>query len=295
MTVLTALTNVFSHPLNKNQPLLTLQKVLWWKWNQQVIKQPVIVNLLDAAKFLCYPNSSYGSFVFYARYPEYEEMKFLEEVIKPKDVCVDVGANVGAVTVLMAHQASKGKIFSFEPTPSLVPKINENVVINNFENRVEVIEKAVANKNGKLSFALTSESEVNHISTERDEHSTTVTSTSLDSFLKRKQVKDLDILKVDVEGAELSVFQGAKKSLKDKRVSIIVFEVNKNIEDFGSTKQELLQYLERFGYSLYQINSKGLEVHLEKVKSNFSAEKTANLVAVANTKRAKNRVSTFFE
>src|SRR5438132_1173982 len=107
---------VINHPNNKGKTPLTLGRLAWWKLNQLFFHIPAIVTLLDDTQVICEPQSSYGSFIFYVRYPEYYEMKFVENYLQSTDTFVDVGANIGALSLIAATKAPKGRIIAFEPT-----------------------------------------------------------------------------------------------------------------------------------------------------------------------------------
>ena len=79
---------------------------------------------------------------------------------------------------------------------------------------------------------------------------------SLDDYLSSGGIEGVDVIKMDVEGAELEVLQGAK-GLLDKQKPIIILEFNdQTLKPFGTSKRELANFLEKKGYQLYRIGTK---------------------------------------
>lgn len=244
-------------------------------------------------KIVCYPKSSYGSFVVYANFPEYEEMTFIQQVIKNGDTVIDVGANIGAISVLAAGSGANTKVYAFEPTPNLVPLIAENISINQFQDRITIHDMAISNQEGSIDFVLTGESEVNHIATTQLLPGQTVKKVStitLDTFAQKNNINQIDFLKVDVEGAELLVFQGAKKLLETGKIKIIVFELNKNYAEFGYTPNELVNYLKNHNYFVFRLTHNGT---LKLIEKNLYIMKTINLIAINKDTSSIRRVEKF--
>ena len=286
MKFFTALLSLLNHPNNKDKPFRTIGTLIWWKLNQIYFKLPAVYQLTSKIKILCEPDSSYGSFIIYAGFPEYAEMKFIHDYLSKSDVMVDVGANIGAVSLLAADKITTGKVYCFEPTPKVFKKLQTNIVLNSLTNTIKSINSAVSNKSGYLQFIIEEESEVNHISnldSSQINQSIQVKSVSLDEFILREKIKKINLLKVDVEGAEYSVFEGAKQSLKNHLIEIIVFEVNPKMKAFGTSLDQLLNLLNKYNYSMYKLKGKQL---IPFDASSF-LNSTENLVAVST--QAKKR------
>lgn len=289
MQKINQLKKLLNHPLNRNRKRETFLKIIWWKLNQVFFKIPAIIQITKSAKLICYPNSSYGSFVVYANFPEYEEMNFINKTITNGDLVIDVGANIGSESILAASKGKNVKVFAFEPTDSLIPLLKENIAINGFSKRVEIIQKAVSKKNGKIKFVLEAESEINHIASENieDKNVKIVNCITLDTFVKEKGINYIDFLKVDVEGAELFVFQGAKNCFRENKISIILFELNKKIADFGYKSKELIELLKNNNFFVFKFDN---NEKLSLINANYNFPKTVNLVAVSKKSKAVKKI-----
>ena len=280
MNIFSQFSTLLNHPNNRGSELQTLIRIITWKINQLLFKLPKIVKLTDSCRIICYPNSSYASFIVYARFPEYYEMSFIQSVVKKKWTFFDVGANIGAISLLAASQMSTGKVYAFEPTPMLISKFNQNVLLNKFENKITLVVSAVANKVGVIEFTCESESEVNHITGNSGSRSksTLVPTVTLDAFANKKKISHIDFLKIDVEGAELLVFQGVKKLLEEGRIGIILFELNKNCKTFGYQFQDIFKLLAKEKYSFFLFDTNGALHEIDIAR--YALTKTENIIAV---------------
>ncbi|GIK83873.1 MAG: hypothetical protein BroJett025_04950 [Patescibacteria group bacterium] len=216
-------------------------------------------------------------------------MNFINKTITNGDLVIDVGANIGSESILAASKGKNVKVFAFEPTDSLIPLLKENIAINGFSKRVEIIQKAVSKKNGKIKFVLEAESEINHIASENieDKNVKIVNCITLDTFVKEKGINYIDFLKVDVEGAELFVFQGAKNCFRENKISIILFELNKKIADFGYKSKELIELLKNNNFFVFKFDN---NEKLSLINANYNFPKTVNLVAVSKKSKAVKKI-----
>lgn len=283
-----ALLNVWNHPYNKSRRLKALAIAIWWKCNQLFFHLPAVVKITDEFSIICYPESSFGSYIVYARWPEYDECRFLATYLEKNDVYVDIGAHIGSELLVAASKITKGRMFGFEPTLTTYGELLQNIQINSLEAKIKLFQQAVSNKSGVARFVLGTNSEMNHLSTSRkSSQGEKVKVVTLDEFAMKNKIKKINVLKVDTEGAELQVFLGAKNLLKEQQVEVILFEVNQNISSFGATINELLIFLEKQGLQLFEFSNG----KLKRIKSTqFVFKKTTNLVAGLKTAIVKKRL-----
>lgn len=288
---ITGLLLVLNHPQNRAHKIKALAKLVFWKLNQVTFRLPMIVTFDNGVKCICYPDSSYAGLVMYTGYPEYKPMRLLEESISANDVVIDVGANIGAIS-LIASTKTKKPIYAFEADPRVLPRLKENISLNNLDDKIRVIEKAVSHKSGLLSFAIESQSEVSHIhytqSAKTKQKLHQVKTTALDTFLAKHKLSRNLVVKIDVEGAEMLVFKGMKKALKKHQIKMLVFEVNPNVRLFGSKPEDLLAFLSTNNYDIFSLEPVEKVTAFDQVLSSDSA---INLVAFPKGKSSVAKIT----
>ncbi len=249
-----SLLSILSHPLNKNDKWNTVLRVLWWKMNQLLFRLPAVVELVPGRKIICYPDSSSGGLIIYKRLFDYEEMMFLQKHLNSTSTFIDVGVNIGDYSLIASSIIRKNTIHSFEPFKSVLKRFQENIQLNSIRN-IKTHEMVVSNTDGYEYFDSEPESEVNHIAYVNSAKSIKIQSITLDTFAKNNNISQIDILKIDVEGAEMKVLLGAKKLLAKGKIKIILLELNRNNQSFGSTNKEIASYLKKHKYSLFTLDS----------------------------------------
>lgn len=157
---------------------------------------------------------------------ELRTTELFEMLIRRGSTVVDIGANVGYFTLLAARLAGEdGVVISFEPDPTSFSLLEKSVLKNRFGN-VRLSNKCVSNLDGTrlLHFSITQNKGLHSISKEIGGPSLEVSSTRLDTALESLQIPRIDLLKIDVEGAEPEVIEGARRLLRERRVRNVIME-----------------------------------------------------------------------
>jgi len=140
----------------------------------------------------------------------HEERRFLESYEFGEGVILDVGANLGLVSLILAKKFPDRTIYPFEPNPSTFQALESNLKLNGI-NDVRCFELAISEHNGQAQFNADPRSRAtNKITKEKDEHHVSVPCRTLDSFLEQYKIEKVALLKVDVEGHEQGIFEGAR-------------------------------------------------------------------------------------
>lgn len=281
-----ALTN---QPDFKSNPVKAIWRRLWWRirWKLKPNNYFVLPFYKDL-KIALMKNT--GALIYYYRGPSDSiSTSFFLSFLKFGMCVVDVGAHIGEYTILAAFRlANTGQVHAFEPNPEVIELLRYNISLNGFQN-VKVNQAAVSNTNSSVPFIVRKDSSVSSLKTDcsllnnRDQI-IKVPSLTLDSYFSEISTK-VDLLKIDVEGGELFVFQKATKLLRgpSREVPVIIFEYSqKNTNHFGYNASVLLEFLRDYGYviSYLSLENNG-QIKLNPISSNekIMLMSTNNLIA----------------
>jgi FkbM family methyltransferase len=193
---------------------------------------------------------------------------FVRRHIKPGDTVVDVGAHVGLFTLLFAYQVwEHGRVVAYEPSPRMLAFLRDNVTMNWLSDRVEIVPKAAAARSGQISFLAPgrytgtgSLRPVEHLLSTEDRvdslERVEVEAEPLDVHLGR--FARIDLIKIDVEGAEEQVLAGTERLLASGAVGRVSFEVSRELmgDDWEPFAQRLRR-LEHDGWTFSTISDAG--------------------------------------
>lgn len=167
--------------------------------------------------------------------------KVLAPLLNPRAVVIDVGAHIGSFTLYLKSQLPEAKIYCFEPARSNFDLLLDNISFNNLSG-VKAIKLALAGKTGP-SFLKTDSLDNNAYSL--GSSGEPVLSIDLDSFFKQEALGEIDLIKMDCEGAEYEILSNAKKL---KQVKSLILEYHRRDDNFNDTY--LVNLLASEGFTL---------------------------------------------
>lgn len=181
---------------------------------------------------------------------ELDIQRLLSQTIKPGHVVLDIGAHVGFYTLLASRLVGQtGWVHSVEPLPRNIEYIQRHVEINRLSN-VSIHQVAISDRSGEASFGGGSSSSTGHIFQGDGLPVQTIT---LDELAEGAIQSEIDVLKVDVEGAEHSLLKGGSRTLESH--APVVF-----LATHGAEQRELCaRLLTSLNYSLVPINAATFE------------------------------------
>lgn len=176
---------------------------------------------------------------------EPELLHVLRKEIKKGMICMDLGANIGYITLLMAEKAGpSGKVYAIEPDPEDIEWLNANVKLNNYGDRVKVISIAISNKRGKMPFYLGKASNLSNLTKTKNTRGKPimVNVDTLTNFCGKHGIPEL--IKMDIEGHEVEVMEGLYKLVKSKRFPCkIIMELH---PIYYSSKRNLEHWMKKY-------------------------------------------------
>lgn len=195
-----------------------------------------------------------------------EDVEYISELLSKikNPILFDIGANVGMFTLLTTVHKTL-YVYAFEPSFYLIPVILENCGLNKVLDRVTVNQIALYNEDTEVILKIPVVIPLAGLSTigqpQRYGHwiNTPVSALKLDTYMNRvEDVDRIDVIKIDTEGAELSILQGAVGTIKDFRPHIICECYAKNTHQFGYEPQEIIDFMVYLGYSYRWISKENV-------------------------------------
>jgi FkbM family methyltransferase len=207
------------------------------------------------------------------QHPDINDFNLVNSLLpsSSKGVFVDVGANVGAMTLLAYSTQKTEQIIAFEPSHRYCSAWHNNISRNKVDNAT-LIQTAVGDFDGIINFRVDPAMPLNNKIDKGKIHFSSQTQTvrvvTLDSIFKSLNLPIIHLLKIDVEGAEPLVIRGAESLLKQKKIHNILFEfIVEFIEDMDESAYDLIEKISDFGFDFYQIHLNGSLTKITDYKS----------------------------
>jgi len=185
---------------------------------------------------------------------EYWKTKLFFNIVREGMTCVDMGANKGYYSLLFAKLMNdKGKVLSFEPNPNNCFWFKKSIQANNYK-CIKLYQCALSDREGNATFYLGKKSGWGSLFFSRyaatpEKKTITVKTRKFDNILKEEGINTVDIIKIDVEGAELLVLRGAERILKRQRIKLAMEVDVKSLEEGN----QLFNFLESCGFRIFRV------------------------------------------
>ena len=195
---------------------------------------------------------------------ERSEWLFYINYLREGMIVFDVGSNIGELTLLFSRFVGKhGKVYSFEASSKAFKRQTDLCEIANRKNLV-INHRAVSDTNGIVRLHVYDDVHLGWNSLAKrplKEYGIDiepigieeVPSVTIDSYCKQNGIAQIDLLKIDVEGAEYQVLQGASWMLHSKKIRCLIFEFGQTTFDMGNKPEEIKYYLRKFGYRIKNV------------------------------------------
>ena len=244
------LQRIIRHPSNKGQVLIRILIFFGWQIFKRSVGLPVLVRSCGK-RFLAYPDCTISSMLLYFNVPESAELSILKSYCqKGEAVFFDIGANIGLYSIVMEEHFAA--VHAFEPNPEAIRRLRENSMLNGLTIKANNI--AVSDREGIMHLCVRGNVDPTaHLQEVASEYTISVPVVSLDKYIEKNQVRGKIVVKIDVEGEELRVLDGAVESLRQKRFSIIQFE-SLSEEHFVS----ICNFMKSLNYGVYAANNNKL-------------------------------------
>lgn len=254
MKITDTLKFIYNHPFNRDNKLGGVIRFLKWQLNCKLNPYPIVYQYTEKTKFLIWKGLTGATGNIYCGLLEYFDMSFLLHLLRPDDVFFDIGANVGAYTLLASGEVG-AKTISVEPVPSTFKYLSDNILINKLEKKVELLNIGLGNNFGTIRFTKSLDT-VNHVATEGEADTIDVTIKKMDEITTLIPL----LIKIDVEGFETEVLKGAKNILSNENLKAIIIELNGSGNRYGYDEQLIHKNLLSLGFQTYKYDPFNREI-----------------------------------
>lgn len=198
-----------------------------------------------------------------------EVIDFMKNVLKPGDIFIDIGANIGYISANAAALVGKtGEVHSFEPGLPYYQRLEKFSRLNQ-DYKIIVNQCALGEEEKESYFLLSKENIGANIIVPNNEYEGTVTIPvrRFDTYAREKHLENIKLIKIDVECFEFSVLKGFQNyfNTTSNRPKIICEIFPHAYPRFGASLTDLLEYMRQYGYKTYSIYSPQREIDVTKL------------------------------
>ena len=194
--------------------------------------------------------------LFWYGYYEKEVGDLMKKIVKPGDVFLDLGANIGYFSLLVAINSPSVKVISFEPVASLFQNMNDNISLNNTKN-ITTVNAAVGEMSEERELFVSAPDNLGMSSFHQPENYSgkkeRVRVETIDDWFRTSGLAKIDIVKLDIEGSELAALKGMKEVLQ-KQKPVLIVEINpETLSMFNLKPTDICDYLKHLNFEGFLI------------------------------------------
>ena len=210
-------TLIRTHPATRHRPAAAWARVAYWQARSRLTSRPMAVGFTNGSRLLVWRGRAASTAAWYVGLPDYAEMTFLLHLLKPGDLFLDGGANVGVWSVLAASTGAS--VVAVEPVAATADLLARQGESNRFGDRLRVVRCALSDAPGTV--VMTADADVSNHILDGDGLGVTVPCDTLDAVCAGMTPT---AVKLDLEGHELAALRGARRILGDPALLAVVAE-----------------------------------------------------------------------
>ena len=242
---------------DKPDPVFEIRRQIWSYFRDRKVEIRIEVPWHCGMRVHLWLSNDLSKQLFIAGCNEPNEMAFVDSFLKPSMVFLDAGAHEGLYTLLAsARVGASGCVYSCEPSSREFERLTQNLSLNSISN-VRALAVALTDADGEADLKVAENEhsgqntlgifayQIDSAGCER------VTMMRVDDLMAELGGERLDLMKLDVEGAELKLLHGAQRTLRKLR-PVLLFEVSEpSLINMGSSAVELMSFLRSIDYEMY--------------------------------------------
>ena len=242
---------IFSHPIAGRRLLQSFARLITWQIQCRVFPANLYVKpFIGNTKFYAGKRMTGITGNIYTGLHEFADMGFLLHFLRPEDCFYDIGANVGAYT-LLASGVCGAQTIALEPGQQAFVLLQKNIELNQLSSRVRLLKAGAGAKKDEVLFSV-AEDTTNHVITENERIAGTtseqVSILPVDDLFDENYVS---LMKIDVEGYETEVLSGMQKTLQAPALKAIIIELNGSGTRYGYIEKNIHDLLTANGFSAF--------------------------------------------
>lgn len=276
-----------AHPVTSGKLPESIIRFMKWQFAARLHNGPLVFPFVGPTRLMAARGQTAVTGNLYFGLSEFPEMAFLLHFLRPQDVFVDVGANVGIFSVL-ASGAAGAHTVAFEPIDATILKMNDMLRLNDIVGRVDIRQCALGAETGKVKFFDAGDT-VNRVISADEKVSSyrEVPQSTLDLELQGLAPA---AIKLDVEGYELQVLKGASQVLSSPSLKVILLEVLEGASTSGSAA-EIERLLREAGFAPYSYDAASRRLEPIRFDAAHQHRLSDNVLMIRDVESIRERVA----
>jgi FkbM family methyltransferase len=193
--------------------------------------------------------------IFWYGYYEKNTILTWQTFVKEEATVLDIGANIGYYSLVAAKKATKGQVYSFEPVGFIRKQMQENISLNHLSN-ITVVPYCVSNETKVYDFFIAAENNIGMSGLQIPENFSgkkeSVASVILDEWIKAAKINAVDLIKIDIEGAEKNALEGMESILQFHRPVFFIEIVAALLDKFNASVKDVYNIFSKNKYQAYE-------------------------------------------
>jgi FkbM family methyltransferase len=203
----------------------------------------------------------------------------LTKLAQPDKLFIDVGANIGLISIPILRNVPRSRVLSFEPSPNSSPYLQRTRLESEFRDRWEIVAKAAGDSQGNVQFCVAAPRKgawdgLQDTKQAGATQTIEIEQTTLDAEWRRMGRPQVSCIKIDVEGAESRVLQGAAELVGQERPHILLEWSLVNLEPYGVDAHFLLNFAKAHDFDILAmpafnqvVGTDSLDLHMLETES----------------------------
>lgn len=240
---------IWNHPFNSKNRLAGISRFFKWQINCFLNKNEIIYQLSENSKIVAKKGLTGVTGNIYNGLHEFNDKLFLLHFLRENDTFCDIGANVGVYTILASAEVGS-KTISIEPIPSTFDLLKFNILINQINDKVILLNIGLGAIDSEIAFTENLDT-ANHVATSFEIENKNVIKIPVKTLDEITKNDIPSILKIDVEGYETEVLNGANNLLKNPILKAIIIELNGAGQRYGYDESLIHDKLLLNGFKIF--------------------------------------------